>query len=403
MSPKVGLNEGIVGKTLSDIRNAAVKKSKALLTKQAESAPPRGRRAILVPNTNTLERVPKTDTVSKVTTAKTLNTSKSAEAAKNEAKPNTLGAAFEASFINFRDQLFKDVQEVCQSLPGWTFVAEYSKPNSIKRVNSTLDKIVKREEKFKEFGLNSTVRDFVRLTVFRPDAEKINPLTNRPNYMDFFEAMENIGKKKRGGAYKIALTEKEANGCVVFDSKGNPVMVPDIDVRKGDNRVPSGYGDIQARLTQKGKLAEIIILPGMNYATTKNLEHKLVFEKFRLYDNALFPKSEGAKGIIKELRKTYNQLTRQLYDDADMRDAKGMGEGKVITFTKEQVKKINSLFEDLKSLYYSRFRANNKAHVSMLSEADARKEFESTAVFVRLDSAEQGLREVLELYKPLNK
>lgn len=42
MSPKVGLNEGIVGKTLSDIRNAAVKKSKALLTKQAESVQIRG-------------------------------------------------------------------------------------------------------------------------------------------------------------------------------------------------------------------------------------------------------------------------------------------------------------------------------------------------------------------------
>ncbi len=308
----------------------------------------------------------------------------------------TLGDAFEASFVVFRDQLFKDVAVVCQNLPGWTFVAEYSKPNSIKRVNSTLDKIAKREEKYREFGLNSTVRDFVRLTVFRPDAEKINPLTNRPHYMDFFEAMEKKG-------YKIAETEKEVDGRVVFDAKGNPVMIPDIDIRKGENKVPSGYGDIQARLTKKGKLAEVIILPGMNYAVTKNFEHEMVFEKFRLYETQKLPKSEGAKGMIKELRKTFAGLTGQLYDDAEMRDAKGMGTGQVITFTKEHIKKIDSLFKDLKELYYARFRSNNKTHVSMLSEADARKEFEASAIFIRLDTNEQNLRKVMDLYKPIKK
>lgn len=355
-------------------------------------------------SSNALERTEKSDRVylqtstsSRITSVTPVRKNPSVSKSRiKEAPKDTIGDAFLSGFKLFRDQLFADVQKVCQSLPGWTFVESFNRPHSIKGVNSTLDKIQRRADKYEEFGFNSAVRDYVRLTVFRPDAEKINPLTNQPHYMDFFDAM-----KKKG--YKIAETEKEVNGKVVFDESGSPVMVPDIDVRKGDNKVPSGYGDIQSRLTKKGKLAEIIILPGMNYAVTKNFEHELFFDNFKLYENQKLPKSEGVKGIIKELRKTFANLTKQLYDDAEMRDAKGMGLGKVITFEKEDIKKIDGLFSDLKALYYARFRASNKTHVSMLSEADARKEFESSAVYIRLDNAEQRLRKVMDLYKPIKK
>lgn len=382
--------------TVDEVTQKAVKRTSDMLSASAE---------------NTLERTEKADsfrlqtnTQQGVTSTSRVKKNNSVSKPKRkEAPKDTIGDAFLASFTDFRNQLFKDVKVVCQSLPGWTFIDEFSRPHSIKGVKSTLDKIQRRADMYENFGFNGAVRDYVRLTVFRPDAEKINPLTNQPHYMDFLDAMQNIGKKSKEKGYKIAETEKEVKGMIVFDEKGKPVMVPDIDVRKGDNKVPSGYGDIQVRLTKDGKLAEIIILPGLNYAVTKNFEHELFFDNFKLYETQLLPKSEGAKGIIKELRKTFANLTSQLYDDAELRDTKGMGLGKVITFEKEDIKKIDGLFKDLKDLYYARFRASNKSYVSMLSETDAKKEFEATAIFIRLDNAEQRLRKVMDLYKPVKK
>lgn len=46
-------------------------------------------------------------------------------------------------------------------------------------------------------------------------------------------------------------------------------MVDDIDVRFGDNAVPSGYEDVQMRFEKNGNLYELLILPGPNYLAIK--------------------------------------------------------------------------------------------------------------------------------------
>lgn len=115
------------------------------------------------------------------------------------------------------------------------------------------------------------------------------------------------------------------------------------------------------------------------------------------------PKSEGAKGIIKELKDTFYVLTRQLYKDAKVKDTKGMGEGGVVTFTKDQIKKINGLFSDLKQLYYAKYREDYKITLNYVSEEEALKRFQSSSNYVRIDTAEQRLRRVMDLYKPIKK
>ncbi|MFR1673236.1 MAG: hypothetical protein ACLSWI_09865 [Candidatus Gastranaerophilaceae bacterium] len=394
MSPKIALNEGIVGKTLSDVRNAAIRKAKnVLITSPQKSDNIRGGGTIFEPISNALERSPKTDVV-----VKRPKIQSKSEVRTEQAKAKTLGDAFLSGFEKFRDKFYNDMQEVCQELPGWTFVDKFNRPHSIKGSASTLDKIARRADRYEDFGFNSAVRDYVRGTAFRPDAEKINPKTGQPHYMDFFGAME-----KRG--YKIAFTEKETKDHkVVFDKFGNPVFEPDIDVRVGENACFSGYEDVQARvIDKKGNLAEVIILPGLNYLNMKNFEHELFFDNFKIYDNQKLPKSEGAKGIIKELKDTFYFLTRQLYKDAKVKDTKGMGEGGVVTFTKDQIKKINGLFSDLKQLYYAKYREDYKITLNYVSEEEALKRFQSSSNYVRIDTAEQRLRRVMDLYKPIKK
>ena len=66
MSPKIALNEGIVGKTLSDVRNAAIRKAKnVLITSPQKSDNIRVGGTILEPISNALERSPRTDVVVK--------------------------------------------------------------------------------------------------------------------------------------------------------------------------------------------------------------------------------------------------------------------------------------------------------------------------------------------------
>ncbi|MFQ8626129.1 MAG: hypothetical protein ACLSA2_06490 [Candidatus Gastranaerophilaceae bacterium] len=147
----------------------------------------------------------------------------------------------------------------------------------------------------------------------------------------------------------------------MLDKNGIPKMVDDIDVRFGDNAVPSGYEDVQMRFEKNGNLYELLILPGPNYLAIKNKEHELVYENFRKYDT--FVKDDGAKQIIKAIKKEYHKLTKGLYADAKHRDASGAKKSEQITFTREGVESVDKLFKSLKTLFLVNLMLNRRASV----------------------------------------
>lgn len=200
--------------------------------------------------------------------------------------------------------------------------------------------------------------------------------------------------QKKG--YRIAKTYAEdKNGDIILGKDGLPKMVDDIDVRFGDNSVPSGYEDVQMRFEKNGHLYELLFLPGPNYAAIKNKEHTLVFENFRKYDAAKITDDDGAKQIVKGIKKIYHGLTRRLYEDAKLRDKFGASKASQITFSKEDVEKADNLFESLKTLYLGKYNA-------LPPSKRSKPRFKDTERYKTLDTIEQNLRNVLELYKPID-
>lgn len=322
-----------------------------------------------------LERSPQTDSF--VKKSKTANT---------QIKPadtkNYIGNYLVDKNRKLAESYKNDLEKLAQEIPEVSFFRELNE-SSTKELPSILDKLANRTDQYSERGFRGVVRDGVRATIFMPDADK--------NYTKIVKRMEKKG-------YKIAKTfAEDKDSRIILDKNGAPKMVDDIDVRFGENAVPSGYEDVQMRFEKGGNLYELLILPGLNYLAFKNKEHKLVFENFRKYKALGLTNDDGAKQIVKAIQKEFHGLTRRLYADAFQRDIAGSkNASSIITFSSESVEKLNNLFKSLKNLYLGKF---NSLPPSKRSKLD----FKQTKNYKNLDELEQNLREVMELYKPIEK
>lgn len=324
-----------------------------------------------------LERVPEKD-VFEVATKKVATEPKLKS---SSLRKTTMGDIWIARNKLSAEAYKKDLRLAVKEVPGAEFMEEFNQ-SSTKELDRILQKLNERNEIFKARGFNGTIRDYVRATVFMPEAEQ--------NYTKIVKSMEKKG-------YKVADTfVEDADGKLILDAAGKPKMKPDIDVRFGDNAVPSGYEDVQMRFMKGGKLYELIILPGPKYASFKNKEHKMVYENFRDYKNIPFANGEGAKHIIKALKKEFHSLTKRLYKDALARDTHGnLASTEPITFTKENITTINKLLKDLKNMYSGHYNAlppSKRPHSN----------FKNTKTFKDLDQIEKNLREVMKEYKPID-
>ena len=88
-------------------------------------------------------------------------------------------------------------------------------------------------------------------------------------------------------------------------------------------------------------------------------------------------------------------MTRRLYEDAKLRDKFGASKASQITFSKEDVEKADNLFESLKTLYLGKYNA-------LPPSKRSKPRFKDTERYKVLDTIEQNLRDVLELYKPID-
>lgn len=319
------------------------------------------------------ERTPKVDTVAIDGKEKT----KAAKANKNDTK-NSIGDFLFRANKKDVDAFITDSEAVAQEIPEASFSRTVNE-HPVKSIYRTVLKGYKNEKLLKEGGLNAAVRDGKRLTIFIPVPEQ--------NYMKIVKAYE-----KRG--YKIADTYMaDSDGNIILGENGLPKMVKDLDVRVGKNAVPSGYEDVQMRFEKKGRIFELLVLPGPNYMEFKNKEHEMVYELFDEYKSQGFKDDRGAKEIINAMKEQFNIVTRQLYADAKLRDVNGAGAiTEAVTFTPKGIKKINDYFKSLKALFAGK-------HV-MLPPSKQKKPFQETRTFQQLNAIEQRLREFLEMYKP---
>lgn len=323
--------------------------------------------------TSPLERSPQKDTY--------VSTHKNVETKKVDTK-NYLGNFLVDKNRKLAEIYKNDLEQIAQGIPEVSFYRELNE-SSTKELPSILDKLANRTDQYSERGYSGVVRDGVRATIFMPDANK--------GYTKIVKSMEKKG-------YKVAKTfAEDKDGKIILGKDGMPKMVDDIDVRFGDNAVPSGYEDIQMRFEKGGNLYELLILPGPNYLAFKNKEHKLVFENFRKYKSLGLTNDDGAKQIVKAIQKEFHGLTKRLYADAFQRDIAGSKNvSSVITFSSESIEVLNNLFKSLKNLYLGKF---NSLPPSRRSKPD----FKLTKNYKNLDMLEQNLRQVMELYKPIEK
>lgn len=366
-------------KVLSGLGKVPPMKSKAKILGDEVAAigTKKVRKKLGVATTPALERTPKTDSFVKTSSANTV--AKKEEAPAVDTK-NRLGDFLVKQNKQLAAQYMNDLEEVAQAIPEASFFREVNK-SSTKELPSILDKIARRTEQYSERGYSGVIRDGVRGTMFLPDADK--------NYLKVVKAMEKKG-------YRVAKTYAEdKNGNIILGKDGLPKMVDDVDVRFGDNAVPSGYEDVQMRFEKNGHLYELLFLPGPNYAAIKNKEHTLVFENFRKYEAAKITDDDGAKQIVKGIKKIYHGLTRRLYEDAKLRDKFGASKASQITFSKEDVEKADNLFESLKTLYLGKYNA-------LPPSKRSKPRFKDTEKYKTLDTIEQNLRNVLDLYKPID-
>lgn len=327
-----------------------------------------------------LERTPKKDSFEVSDSNLIKRSDTTTETQKNVSSKNCIGDFLVKQNRKLANQYVNDLEAVAQAIPEASFYREVNK-SSTKELPSILDKIARRTDQYSERGFSGVIRDGVRGTLFLPDADK--------NYVKVVKAMEKKG-------YKVAKTYAEdKNGNIILGRDGMPKMVDDIDVRFGDNSVPSGYEDIQMRFEKNGNLYELLILPGPNYAAIKNKEHSLVFENFRKYDAAKITDDDGAKQIVKGIKKIYHGLTRRLYEDAKLRDKFGASKASQITFSKEDVEKADNLFKSLKTLFLGKYNA-------LPPSKRSKPRFKDTERYKTLDAIEQNLRNVLDLYKPID-
>lgn len=323
-----------------------------------------------------LERSPKNDVLVR-SNPQTSTAPKKAEGKKVDTKTR-LGDFLVSQNRLLAEKYMDDLDWVAQQIPEASFYRELNTTNT-KELPSILDKLEKRTEQYSERGYSGVIRDGVRATMFIPEADK--------NYVKIVKEMQKKG-------YKIAKTfAEDSKGNIVLDKNGIPKMVDDVDVRFADNAVPSGYEDVQMRFEKNGNLYELLILPGPNYLATKNKEHELVYENFRKYDT--FVKDDGAREIIKAIKKEYHKLTKRLYVDAKQRDVSGPKKSEQITFTHEGVETVDNLFKSLKTLFLGKFNAQPPSKRS-------KPNFKQTKTYQNLDNVEQRLRKVIDLYKPID-
>ena len=323
-----------------------------------------------------LERSPKKDTFAPQTAQNT----NIAVSGKREDRRTHIGDFLVKSNMRLAEDYKSDLKRVALEVPGASFIME-ANTSSTKELKSILGKLASRSEQFSERGYKGVIRDGVRATMYMPDANQ--------NYTKIIEAME-----KRG--YKIAKTfAEDADGNIVLNKNGMPKMVDDIDVRFGENAVPSGYEDVQMRFEKGGNLYELLILPGPNYLAFKNKEHKMIYENFRQYKESGLRNDEGAKQIIKAIQNEFYNVTKPLYKQALERDVMGSRNvSSTVTFSEKEINTINKLFKSLKTLYRGKFDA-------LPPSKKSKPDFRQTKNYRTLDMIENNLRKFMEEYKPI--
>lgn len=320
---------------------------------------------------NSLVRTPDVDTA-------TIGGKDKTQATKVEDKKTRVGDFLFRANKKEADVFTSDIEAVAQEIPAASFSREANK-SSAKSTDRTVEKVYKNKNLFAQGGLNAAVRDGKRGTIFIP-----NPEQNYPQIVEAFE--------KRG--YRIADTYMaDSDGNIILGEDMLPKMVKDLDVRCGDNAVPSGYEDVQMRFEKKGKIFELLVLPGPNYLEFKNKEHEMVYELFDKYKSQGFKDDRGAKEIINAMKEEFNIVTRQLYADAKTRDVNGAGSvTKAVTFTPKGIKKVNDYFKSLKALFAGKH--------AMLPPSKQKKPFQETKTYQQLNAIEQKLQEFLTMYAP---
>lgn len=320
---------------------------------------------------NPLERTPKADSFQHVGAKKRVKKKEQPQ------KPMRIGDFYVVGNKKLAGPYLSDLEEVAQIIPQASFDHGINK-NSVKSLESILDKLERRSALYEMYGFKGIIRDGVRATLYLPDADK--------NYTQVIKQME-----KKGYNVSTIMLSADASGNTILEN-GLPKSMPDIDVRFGKKAVPSGYEDVQIRFEKKDNIYELLILHGPNYALAKEKEHKYVYEPMRKYDTCKITDDNGAKQIIKGLKKIFHGLTRELYADAKKRDTYGAIQAKRICFSKEDMKTADDLFKSLKNMYRGRYES--------LPPSKRKRPFKETEKFKALDEIEQRLRETMELYKP---
>lgn len=363
-------------KVLNGLGKVPPTKSKiAIFGEAATNTVKRNRVKLKGPKGSQLERMPKVDTV-------TINgKTKTAAIDENSSKGMRIGDFFIEQNKKWTKQYLNDLEKVAKKFPDVTFVRE-ANIYSTKSLDSTLGKLARADEElFARGGFTSAVRDGMRATMYMPNAAT--------GYKKIVEEMEKLG-------YKLADTfAEDSKGFMIIGKDGKPKMTKDIDIRMGEKAQPSGYEDVQMRFTKKGKLFELIILPGPNYHAMKEMEHKAVYEPIRKYKEFGFTKDKGSDKVIDGIKKEIRYVTGKLYKDAEMRDVNGAASiTEPVTFTKKGIQNLKELFASLEDMWRGKYSA--------LPPSKRPKPFKDTLKFKQLSEIRASLMEFVNRYAPID-
>ena len=329
---------------------------------------------------NDYVRSPQTDVVNINGVEKTNKATKTNQA-QNQPRRACIGDFFIEQNRKWTEPYLNDLDKVAQKFPDVSFVRE-ANIYSTKSLESTLSKLARTDEAiFAQGGLLSAVRDGMRATMYMPNAAT--------GYEKIVKEMEALG-------YKLADTfAEDSKGFMIIGKDGMPIMTKDIAIRMGEKAQPSGYEDVQMRFIKKGKIFELIILPGPNYHAVKEMEHKAVYEPIRKYKELGFTKDTGSDKVIDGIKKEVRSVTGRLYKDAEMRDTNGAASiTEPVTFTKKGVQNLKELFDSLEDMWRGQYLA--------LPPSKRTKPFKETQKYKQLSEIRASLMEFVNKYSPID-
>ncbi len=269
--------------------------------------------------------------------------------------------------------LFFDVLEaVANDLKsyGVSFDREYAMKNPVKSASSVSSKVA-RSGSF-------DVPDLIRTTLYVKNIYDKDLINNK-----LLPAME-----KRG--YVLAKVKNK----------------PDIDFRYGDNRIESGYEDIQMRfvnvINPKTK-HELIILFGPNYAKAKHDESEKVYNLTRQakelhidFENAEVGSPEfKIKRYIELINIMFKRkVSQKLFENAKNKDFYGIDEAAEIYFSDENIALLRNYFEAIKD------RTRDYYKFKKAEEPERAKEFDKDlkSDLRRISEVQKGLKQTIDYF-----